>query len=139
MLNNRITGSEVLLRWHHPEFGNIPPDEFIYIAGKSGFICDLGEWVLEQALKSCRHWIDLGFKTMSVSVNVSSIQFKRGQFDLIVKSLINHYGLEVKNLILEITESLLLDVQQDLEKCVAAIRKLGIRLAIDDFGPVIQT
>ena len=67
------------------------------------------------------------------------LQFKRGQFDLIVKSLINHYGLEVKNLILEITESLLLDVQQDLEKCVAAIRKLGIRLAIDDFGPVIQT
>lgn len=131
---NDVTGAEALLRWQHPDLGNISPVEFIPIAEKSGAIHELGEWVLSEAIRACSHWHDLGYEKFPISVNVSSIQFKRGRFELLVKNALAQHKLEGKYLILELTESMLFDIKQELADSMQSILAMGVRLAIDDFG-----
>ena len=132
--SQNIFGAEALLRWSHPTLGNISPVEFIPIAESNGVINELGEWVLETAIKACRNWHDLGYNDVSIAVNVSPIQFSQDNFDETVKQLLMKYRLGGQYLILELTESIFLEADKELLNRIHMITALGVRLAIDDFG-----
>ncbi len=128
-----ILGAEALLRWVHPEFGVVSPTDFIPLAEESGVIIEIGEWVLREACAQARAWYDAGHQLFSMSVNVSSRQFKDGAFlDTVRRSLVET-GLSPQNLTLELTESLLLDVEA-VTITLGRLRGLGVKIAIDDFG-----
>jgi diguanylate cyclase (GGDEF)-like protein len=128
-----ILGAEALLRWVHPEFGIVSPVEFIPLAEESGHIIEIGGWVLREACAQARAWHDAGHRLFSMSVNVSSRQFKDGAFLSTVQSALLDTGLGPHNLTLELTESLLLDVEA-VTITLGRLRGLGVKIAIDDFG-----
>lgn len=128
-----VVGAEALLRWQHPQLGWVSPAEFVPLAERAGLIVDLGHWVLEEAVSQCKRWHQLGYN-LSVSVNVSAIQLRRGDFEKQVKQVLEQTGLAGRFLVLELTESLLLDVQPSLQICLQGLREQGVVLAIDDFG-----
>jgi diguanylate cyclase (GGDEF)-like protein len=128
-----VMGAEALLRWIHPEFGVVSPTEFIPLAEESGLIIEIGEWVLREACKQARAWHDAGHRLFSISVNVSSRQFKDGAFFSTVQRALSDTGLSPHNLTLELTESLLLDVEA-VTITLGRLRGLGVKIAIDDFG-----
>jgi diguanylate cyclase (GGDEF)-like protein/PAS domain S-box-containing protein len=125
-----ITGFEALLRWHHPVHGVVGPGDFIPIAEESGLIIDLGEWVLRQACTEAATWQ----RPLRVSVNVSAVQFRRGDLQSLVHAVLIETGLAPERLELEITEGVLIE---NLSRAAAVLRNLkalGIRIALDDFG-----
>jgi len=128
-----ILGAEALLRWVHPEFGMVSPAEFIPLAEESGLIIEIGEWVLREACAQARAWHDSGHQLFSISVNVSSRQFKDGAFLDTVRRALSDTALSPQTLTLELTESLLLDVEA-VTITLGRLRGLGVRIAIDDFG-----
>ncbi len=129
-----IIAAEALIRWHHPELGEISPTEFIPIAEQSGFIGEIGYWVLREAVKTCKTWHQQGFSNLSVAVNVSAIQFHRESFEDKVKSVLQEFDLNGEYLILELTESVLFDMQSNFNSALQKITDLRVRIAIDDFG-----
>lgn len=132
--HNNICGFEALLRWQHPEQGFISPSVFIPLAESSGLIVPLGEWVLNQACRQARLWYDHWEQDFSLAVNISSIQFKRGNLDNLVLNALTHNQLPPQYLELELTESLLIEDNERLSSTLAALRRLGVHLSIDDFG-----
>ncbi|MGZ9129648.1 MAG: putative bifunctional diguanylate cyclase/phosphodiesterase, partial [Candidatus Binatia bacterium] len=126
----KVTSFEALMRWQHPERGMIPPDEFIPIAEETGLIVRLGEWALREACSEAMGWPD----EISVSVNLSAVQFAKGDLVSTVMNALASSGLQASRLELEITESSL------LEKCdrnlgiLEQLHELGVRIALDDFG-----
>jgi EAL domain-containing protein (putative c-di-GMP-specific phosphodiesterase class I) len=128
-----ILGAEALLRWVHPEFGMVSPAEFIPLAEESGLIIEIGEWVLREACAQARAWHDGGHQLFSMSVNVSSRQFKDGAFLDTVRRALSDTALSPQALTLELTESLLLDIEA-VTITLGRWRELGVRIAIDDFG-----
>lgn len=130
-----VTGFEALLRWTHPERGPISPSEFIPVAESSGLIVHLGQWVLRNACEQGRKWLDAGLPPRSVSVNVSPAQIWSGDFEMIVSSVLEDTGFPAEMLCLELTENLFVDhTKQRVTNTLAALSKLGVRLALDDFG-----
>ena len=128
-----IRGVEALVRWNHPERGLLYPDEFIYLAEESGFIIQMGEWILKKACIDGKKWQDDG-NDMIVSVNISSKQFQQDNFVNKVMEAINESGLNPNNLTLEITETIAIsDIKRTIE-VLNELRSLGIAVAIDDFG-----
>ncbi|MFC0240449.1 sensor domain-containing protein [Rhodopseudomonas telluris] len=131
----RVIGFEALLRWSHPERGPIPPSEFIPIAESTGLIVDLGHWVLRDACRQMRAWMDAGLPARTISVNVSPAQIWNGDFEKVVSTVLAETGLPPELLCLELTESLFVDhTKQKVSHTLAALSKLGIQLALDDFG-----
>lgn len=131
--SGQLIGAEALLRWQHPQMGLISPARFISVAEESGLIVPIGEWVLQQACLEAARWQAAGH-TLAVAVNLSALQFKRGDIEQSVIRALAGSGLEPGLLELEITESLLL---QDTEKVLATVirlKHLGVKLSIDDFG-----
>jgi diguanylate cyclase (GGDEF)-like protein len=128
---NRVSGVEALLRWHHPERGNIPPDEFIPVAEDTGLIARIGEWVLRQACADASHWPE----EVRIAINLSPVQFKQGHSltETVVSALANS-GLTPQRLELEITESVLLFHIDGVLKTLHRLRDLGVRICMDDFG-----
>lgn len=131
---NRICGLEALLRWNHPEQGFISPATFIPLAESSGLIIQLGEWVIQDACKQAKQWLDAGILEFSVAVNISSIQFKRGNIDSIVLNALASAQLPPEYLELELTESLLIEDSDRLVHTLAVLRSEGVHFSIDDFG-----
>jgi diguanylate cyclase (GGDEF)-like protein len=130
----RIVGAEALVRWQHPEKGLVPPVQFISAAEKSGLIVELGEWVLNEACRQLVEWQQGGNSDFVMAVNLSTVQFRRGNVDEMVDSILQRTGLNPACLELEITESTLI---QDTEKFIVSLQKLktlGIKISIDDFG-----
>ncbi|GGA36836.1 putative bifunctional diguanylate cyclase/phosphodiesterase [Pelagibacterium lentulum] len=127
---NKIVAAEALLRWTHPEFGPISPVEFIPIAEESGLIRPIGVRVLEKAAKAAANWP----AEIAVAVNLSSVQFARGDLVAQVAEALKCSGLESWRLELEITESLLLEDSAANLDTLHKLRDLGIRIAMDDFG-----
>ncbi|MBF7074245.1 EAL domain-containing protein [Glaciecola sp. MH2013] len=132
--DGKVMSAEALLRWHHPSIKDMYPDEFIPIAERSGRIQEIGAWVLSEAVKTCKSWHQNGFEDMSIAVNVSAIQFHRGNFAELVKTVLEENKLDGKYLTLELTESLLFDIKNKFSDTVSKLVKMGVKIAVDDFG-----
>lgn len=132
--DNRIIGAEALIRWQHPVEGLIPPGRFIPLAEHSGHIVQIGEWVLNEACMQVKHWMDSGLAPLVVAVNLSALQFKRGNVLEIVSSALANSGLPANCLELELTESILLQDMDATMRTLRALKTLGVKLSIDDFG-----
>ena len=131
--DNSIIGVEALIRWQHPQLGMIPPNSFISIAESNGFIVEIGEWVIKEACRQAAIWNKQGMEIV-IAVNISAIQFKRGNLQAVIQDALSQSGLDPKFLELELTESLLINDTENMLKSVHKIKKLGIQLSIDDFG-----
>ena len=131
--DGRVNGVEALLRWQQPDMGFIPPIKFIPIAEQTGLIVPIGTWVLRQACQQAAQW-RLGGREVPVNVNVSAIQFAAGDFEQIVADALADTGLPANLLELELTESAITADDAELPDRLKRLRKLGIRIAIDDFG-----
>ncbi len=132
--SRRIIGAEALARWRHPVDGLIPPGKFIPLAEHSGHIVPLGEWVLNEACQKARHWLDHFSEPLAVAVNLSALQFKRGNVLEMVSAALERSGLPANCLELELTESILLQDMAATMKTLRELKALGVKLSIDDFG-----
>jgi diguanylate cyclase (GGDEF)-like protein len=131
--DGRLLGVEALIRWRDAELGNVSPATFIPLAEESGFIINIGNWVMAEAVRQAMVWQVVG-RPVIVSVNVSALQFQQGDFVERVASAIREAGLDPTLLELELTESILIkDIHETLAR-LHALAALGISLAIDDFG-----
>jgi EAL domain-containing protein (putative c-di-GMP-specific phosphodiesterase class I) len=132
--SGRMFGVEALLRWRHPDHGDVPPQRFIRLAEDSGLIVPIGAWVLSTACRQNQAWRAAGLAPISVSVNVSPRQFEERRLVERVGQALATSGLPSEALELEVTESL---IMRDLGRSVARMRELegmGVSLSIDDFG-----
>ena len=127
---NRISTCEALLRWPHPERGMVPPSEFIPVAEEMGVIVELGNRVLRKACVECMKWPE----EIRISVNLSPIQFRRGNLIGAVRDALALSGLSPDRLELEITESVLLQDTEATRVTLAQLRECGVRISLDDFG-----
>ena len=130
----RIIGAEALVRWQTPDGNLIAPGKFIPLAEESGLIVQIGEWVLNEACRQVKAWIDDGMAPMVVAVNLSAQQFKRGDILQTVSRALERSGLPATMLELELTESILLQETGAVMETLHRLKKLGVHLSIDDFG-----
>jgi diguanylate cyclase (GGDEF)-like protein/PAS domain S-box-containing protein len=130
-----IVGVEALLRWRHPERGEVPPSEFIPIAEENGLIEPIGRWVLEHACRQAAQWYRdrPDAAPLSMSVNLSAVQVRRSLPD-VVRSVLRSTGLDPACLSLEITETVMVRDAEGLGEVLQALKGLGVRLVLDDFG-----
>jgi diguanylate cyclase (GGDEF)-like protein/PAS domain S-box-containing protein len=128
--NGDIIGFEALVRWNHPRHGVIPPAEFITIAEESDLIVDIGDWVLREACSRAASWAD----GLQIAVNVSAIQFRRGDLQQSVAAALHQSGILPERLELEITEGVLIENVARATQMLGGLKKLGVRVALDDFG-----
>lgn len=134
LASGTLTGSEVLLRWNHPERGVQSPGRFIPIAEKSQLIIPIGDWALLEACRLLREWQDAGLELVRIAVNVSVVQFRLGNFTDKVRTAITRYDIDPSRLTLEITESVFEQEPGMLQKQLRELHELGVRLSLDDFG-----
>jgi len=132
--SGRIVGAEALVRWQDPIEGLIPPLRFIPIAEETGLILEIGAWVLRETCRQGRLWLDAGLPPLTLAVNVSPQQFRRGDISALVATALNETGFPAEYLELEMTESGLMENQDHVMALLNKLRSQGIRLAIDDFG-----
>lgn len=132
--DSTLCGAEVLCRWLHPEKGLIPPNDFIPLFEKNGFILKLDEYMWECACKSIRKWLDEGRTPVPLSVNISRYHIKHNNVEKVLMDLLRKYNLTPSVLNLEITESLFLDNPEELNRVLARLQSLGFKLEVDDFG-----
>lgn len=132
---DRVTGLEALLRWAHPEWGLMPPAQFIPLAEESGLIVPIGYWTLETACRQLARWqSNSARRELTIAVNVSARQFRQADFVDQVRNTLNRTGADPRRLKLELTESTILE---DIETAIARmheLRSLGISFSMDDFG-----
>ncbi len=132
--SGRLIGAEALLRWRHPERGDISPAQFIPIAEESNLIVPIGDWVLNAALLQLRQWNRSGFYLPKLAINISLRQFFQKGFIENISSAIARYGIDPKQLTLEITEGLLLDNVEEAIKRMTLLKQMGFSFSVDDFG-----
>lgn len=131
--DRKMVGVEALVRWLSPS-GLIPPDQFIARAERTGLIVPLGEWVLREACTRMKSWLDQGADIRSIAVNLSPVQLRRADIAERVKAILDETSLPADCLELEITESALAEQGGEVEARLRALKALGLRIAIDDFG-----
>ena len=129
-----LTGAEALIRWLHPLRGTILPAQFIPIAEDCGLITPIGNWVLREACRQAKAWIDAGMEAVPISVNISAMQFRHKDFLDDVRGALLDAGLEPRWLELELTESVLMQDADSTTILLQALKTLGVQLALDDFG-----
>jgi diguanylate cyclase (GGDEF)-like protein len=132
--SRKITGAEALLRWRHPELGILSPDKFIPIAEETGLIVEIGQWVLRTACAQVAAWHQQGLPRLSVSVNVAVPQFKSGTIWHAVRGAVERSRIPPQLLVLELTESMLMDDGEETISTLCEIKEMGVRLSVDDFG-----
>lgn len=130
----QITGLEALIRWLHPQRGLIYPERFVPVAEECGLILAIGQWVLVEACKQARAWLDAGFGVVRVSVNVSAAEFGAKDFLSGVRAVLIATGVEPQNLGLELTESVLMHDAEAAVVTLVKLKAMGVQVAIDDFG-----
>jgi diguanylate cyclase (GGDEF)-like protein len=128
--SNEISGFEALIRWNHPEAGQVPPATFIPLAEEIGFIVPLGEWVIREACLAAARWPE----HLNVAVNISAAQFRGSSLMPVIVNALAASGLHPTRLEIEITESVLLRDREATLAILHQLRALGIRIAMDDFG-----
>ena len=131
-----LIGVEALLRWDHPRRGLLSPDEFIPMAEETGVIVQIGNWVLREACRQAQRWRRGagGGRSFSLTVNVSGLQLQHDRLVENVRAALDESGMEPRDLVLEITESVLMREDDLLVERLRALKEVGVRLAIDDFG-----
>ena len=134
MKSGELTGVEALLRWQHPEMGEVLPDQFVPLLEETGLIEPVGDWVLRTACKQAKQWQKAGFPYLNMSVNLSARQFNNKGLANYIASLLHDTKLDASCLELEITESILMEHNETVVSALYELSKIGIRLAIDDFG-----
>ncbi|MDR3435151.1 EAL domain-containing protein [Telmatospirillum sp.] len=128
------TGVEALIRWNSPDMGLVAPGRFISVAEDSGLIVPIGEWVLREACRQAAIWQKAWGYGLTMAVNLSALQFRRGSLEQVVKSALDDSGLAPQLLELEITESVLIGDTEAVFSSIRSLKELGVRLSIDDFG-----
>jgi len=134
MKTGKLCGMEALVRWQHPEKGLIPPMEFIPLAEETGLIVPMGEWILHTACAQNKSWQDAGYPKIPVSVNLSSRQFQQQKLLRAVSNALQMSGIDPEHLILEITESAIMQNTETTYIAVHELTSMGLRFSIDDFG-----
>jgi diguanylate cyclase (GGDEF)-like protein/PAS domain S-box-containing protein len=132
--NERVVGLEALARWHHPEFGNVPPLQFIPVAEECGLIIDLGEVVLRQACRQLAEWQRTGVPLVPIAVNVSAQQLQRVNLAALIKSATDDAGISPTLIEIELTESVIMSEIERHIGTLATLRSMGVKVSIDDFG-----
>ena len=132
---NRPSGADALIRWIHPERGFLLPSQFIQLAEEVNLVETIGEWVLETACAQLKLWQDNALtRELVLSVNVSTKQFRNTNFTSQVKDIANRHAINPKLLILEVTESVLLEDVDAAIDCITVLKEIGVQFALDDFG-----
>jgi diguanylate cyclase (GGDEF)-like protein/PAS domain S-box-containing protein len=131
--SGRLIGVEALVRWNSPELGQVAPDRFIPLAEDTGFIVQLGAWVLEEACRQMVRWEEAGLHVPKMAVNLSGRQFDRGSIAPLVRQALADTGLAPQRLQLEVTESVIMNTDDAL-RYINDLHRIGVELAIDDFG-----
>ena len=134
LASNRVVGVEALLRWEHPEKGLLTPERFIPIAEESGLIVPMGHWVIQEACRQGMAWRAQGLPALTMAVNLSAVQFRRGDIEESVSEALRNSGLPAELLELELTESIMLQNAEDVLAVIRRLKRLGVTLSIDDFG-----
>lgn len=135
VFTNKMRGFEVLLRWDNPDLGgNVDPVEFIRIAENSGFINEIGEWVIKSACEKLEYLWNNFFDDFIISINISAIQLMHHNFINLIESVINQYSILPEMLEFEITESVFISSYEEAQKNLEKIKKMGIKISLDDFG-----
>ncbi len=129
-----LTGFEALLRFQHPRLGNIPPARFIPIAEESRLIVPIGNWVLRQACRQLQTWHGAGHRRVHMAVNISALQFARDDFADTVARTFSDCNLAPEHLILELTESVVMEDYENVVRQMNLLKQCGVRIAMDDFG-----
>ncbi|PXW89006.1 PAS domain S-box-containing protein/diguanylate cyclase (GGDEF)-like protein [Streptohalobacillus salinus] len=129
-----VIGLEALIRWHHPKKGPISPAKFIPLAEESGVITQIGEWVINEACRQHREWVNQGFVPIRIAVNVSAIELQRVDFADQVAEIMHQTKMDPRYLEIEITENSVMQNTEDCIQTMNTLKQMGISLSIDDFG-----
>ena len=129
-----VIGAEALIRWQHPELGLLAPGRFIGIAEDTGLIVPIGEWVIRMACHQAAAWQRAGLPPLVVAVNLSAVQFMRGDLVGTVASALATSALPSRCLELELTESILIQDAENILGTVQRLNAIGVQMSIDDFG-----
>jgi EAL domain-containing protein (putative c-di-GMP-specific phosphodiesterase class I) len=134
LASGAMTGTEALIRWLDPELGLVHPGQFVPIAEESGLMVPIGRWVLREACRQVRAWLDSGLRAVPVAVNISAVEFRSKEFLEGVALILKETGLPPRYLELELTETILMHDADSSLGLLEALKAMGVRLAIDDFG-----
>jgi len=132
--DGRLIGVEALLRWQHPELGEVSPAEFVPVAEESGLILTIGEWALRTAMQQLKCWLDSGYAPMVIAVNLSAIQFRHSSLPNMVSRILGEARLAPQYLELELTEGVAMYDPQAAIEVMNTLYELGVHTSIDDFG-----
>ncbi len=129
-----ITGAEALIRWRQPGRGIVLPDKFIPIAEQCGYIVPIGRWVLREACRQTRSWLDADLVPMSVAINISAVELRSKDFVAGVRAVLQETGLDPRYLEFELTETAIMQNPQSTIAVLHALKDMGVHLILDDFG-----
>jgi predicted signal transduction protein with EAL and GGDEF domain len=129
-----IVGAEALMRWRHPQLGEVGPDRFIPIAEESRLIIPMGRWILEETCRQIRAWTDMGMRDVRVAVNIAAVQFRAPNLAEEIECVVTRHGIDPQQLELEVTESGLVEDPENVVRILSRLRDIGLTIAIDDFG-----
>lgn len=130
----QIVAAEALIRWKHPQYGLIPPDVFISLMEKTGFIVKLGQYVLDEVLKQQKRWELFKFRQVEVSINVSMVEVNTGEFVQHIERKLGEHQVSPELIKFEITEGIAMLNEAETVKDFLALKKLGVGISLDDFG-----
>ena len=135
MNNDHVIGAEALIRWQHPQRGLVLPKEFIPVAEEADLILSIGTWVLENACRQLKAWQENSFtRHLVLSINISAKQFNQTNFAVVVKDAVRRHDINPNLLMLELTESMLLQDIDDIIASMNSLKAIGIKISLDDFG-----
>jgi diguanylate cyclase (GGDEF)-like protein/PAS domain S-box-containing protein len=134
VVSGRIIGAEALLRFRHPQRGLIAPDKLIPIAEESGLIVPMGEWIIEEACRQLCLWRQAGLTHLSMAINLSPVQIFQENFVERVQGILANCGLPSEHLMFELTESIFMEENDQVQRTLLALKELGGGISLDDFG-----
>jgi diguanylate cyclase (GGDEF)-like protein/PAS domain S-box-containing protein len=130
----QIAGFEALLRWNSAQLGSIPPEQFIPVAEQSGHIDALGDWVIDNACRQLRAWMDMGLAVVPVAVNMSGVQLRQSELVHRIRDTLDAFDIDTDLIEIELTESSLVNIYDTSYTTLSQIHEMGLHLAMDDFG-----
>jgi EAL domain-containing protein (putative c-di-GMP-specific phosphodiesterase class I) len=130
----QVVGAEALLRWRHPRYGVLAPEAFLPLADDTGLLVPIGAWVLREACMQGRRWLDAGIKPLTVVVNITARQLRHASLATEVRAALEASALPPESLLIEVPETLLRQMPEQLEENFAGVAATGARLGVDDFG-----